>query len=60
MARGYRVIRFDNRDCGLSGRAPGKKRAKPLRTIAMPTLVIHGAAELLGSISAAGIGRANR
>ena len=30
VARGYRVIRFDNRDCGLSGRAPGKKRANLL------------------------------
>jgi pimeloyl-ACP methyl ester carboxylesterase len=27
VARGYRVIRFDNRDCGLSGRVPTKKRA---------------------------------
>ena len=26
VARGFRVIRFDNRDVGLSGRTPGRKR----------------------------------
>lgn len=28
VARGYRVVRFDNRDAGLSGRVPGKKSGK--------------------------------
>lgn len=26
VARGYRVVRFDNRDCGLSARTPGRRR----------------------------------
>jgi proline iminopeptidase len=30
VARGYRVIRFDNRDCGLSGRIPARKRPRLL------------------------------
>ena len=38
VARGYRVIRFDNRDCGLSGRAPGKKRANLLLAMAASAL----------------------
>lgn len=38
VARGYRVVRFDNRDCGLSGRAPGKKRANLLLAMAAAAL----------------------
>lgn len=38
VARGYRVIRFDNRDCGLSGRAPGKKRVNLLLAMAASAL----------------------
>ncbi|MCX7166673.1 MAG: alpha/beta hydrolase [Rhodocyclales bacterium] len=38
VARGYRVVRFDNRDCGLSGRAPGKKRANLMLAIAASAL----------------------
>ncbi len=38
VARGYRVIRFDNRDCGLSGRAPGKKRANLMLAMAASAL----------------------
>ncbi|MCX7146793.1 MAG: alpha/beta hydrolase [Sulfuritalea sp.] len=38
VARGYRVLRFDNRDCGLSGRAPGKKRAHLLLAMAASAL----------------------
>ncbi|KAF0164519.1 MAG: alpha/beta hydrolase fold protein [Rhodocyclaceae bacterium] len=38
VASGYRVIRFDNRDCGLSGRAPGKKRANLLLAMAAAAL----------------------
>jgi len=38
VARGYRVLRFDNRDCGLSGRAPGKKRANLLLAMAAAAL----------------------
>ena len=38
VARGYRVLRFDNRDCGLSGRAPGKKRANLLLAMAASAL----------------------
>ncbi|NJD35717.1 MAG: alpha/beta hydrolase [Betaproteobacteria bacterium] len=37
-ARGYRVIRFDNRDCGLSGRAPAKKRTNLLLAMAAAAL----------------------
>jgi pimeloyl-ACP methyl ester carboxylesterase len=29
VARGFRVIRFDNRDVGLSGRTPGQEAAEP-------------------------------
>jgi proline iminopeptidase len=39
VARGYRVVRFDNRDCGLSGRAPGKKRANLM--LAMAAAALH-------------------
>jgi len=38
VGRGYRVVRFDNRDCGLSGRAPGKKRANLLLAMAASAL----------------------
>jgi proline iminopeptidase len=38
VVRGYRVVRFDNRDCGLSGRAPGKKRANLLLAMAASAL----------------------
>jgi proline iminopeptidase len=38
VARGYRVIRFDNRDCGLSGRVPGKKRGNLLLAMAAAAL----------------------
>jgi proline iminopeptidase len=39
VARGFRVIRFDNRDVGLSGRVPGKKRANIL--LAMAAAALH-------------------
>jgi proline iminopeptidase len=39
VARGYRVIRFDNRDCGLSGRAPEGRRANLL--LAMTAAALH-------------------
>ncbi|MCF8198793.1 MAG: alpha/beta fold hydrolase [Sulfuritalea sp.] len=38
VARGYRVVRFDNRDCGLSGRSPGKKRANLMLAMAASAL----------------------
>lgn len=38
VARGYRVIRFDNRDCGLSGRVTGKKRGNLLLAMAAAAL----------------------
>jgi proline iminopeptidase len=38
VARDYRVVRFDNRDCGLSGRAPGKKRVNLLLAMAASAL----------------------
>lgn len=38
VARGYRVVRLDNRDCGLSGRAPGKKRGNLLLAMAAAAL----------------------
>jgi pimeloyl-ACP methyl ester carboxylesterase len=34
VARGFRVIRYDNRDCGLSGRFPARRRANVLRAFA--------------------------
>jgi pimeloyl-ACP methyl ester carboxylesterase len=39
VARGFRVIRFDNRDVGLSGRTPGRKR--PNLVLAMAAAALH-------------------
>lgn len=38
VAGGYRVVRFDNRDCGLSARAPAHGRFALMRTIAASLL----------------------
>lgn len=38
VERGYRVVRFDNRDCGLSGRTPGMKRANLMLAMAASAL----------------------
>jgi proline iminopeptidase len=38
VARGYRVVRFDNRDCGLSDRTPGKKRTNLMLAMAASAL----------------------
>jgi pimeloyl-ACP methyl ester carboxylesterase len=38
VAAGYRVVRFDNRDCGLSARAPAHGRFALLHTIAASLL----------------------
>ena len=38
VARGFRVVRFDNRDVGLSGRVPGRKRPNVLLAMAAATL----------------------
>jgi pimeloyl-ACP methyl ester carboxylesterase len=38
VARGYRVVRFDNRDCGLSARTPGRKRTNLLLAMAAAAL----------------------
>ena len=38
VVRGYRVVRFDNRDCGLSDRAPGKKRTNLMLAMAASAL----------------------
>jgi pimeloyl-ACP methyl ester carboxylesterase len=38
VARGYRVVRFDNRDAGLSGRVTGKKRGNLLLAMAASAL----------------------
>lgn len=40
VARGFRVIRFDNRDVGLSARTPGKKHPKLLLAMAASALGI--------------------
>ena len=40
--RGYHVIRFDNRDVGLSHKLEGEKPPGFFRIIEAPTLVIHG------------------
>jgi proline iminopeptidase len=68
VARGYRVIRFDNRDCGLSGRAPGKKRANLLLAMAASALGLpvrtpytleDMAADTVGLMDMLGIARAH-
>jgi len=68
VARGFRVIRFDNRDTGLSGRISGGKRPKlmwamiaarlrlPLRT---PYTLNDMAADAIGLIDGLGIARAH-
>lgn len=38
VARGYRVVRFDNRDCGLSGRMSGTRRVNLLLAMAAAAL----------------------
>lgn len=68
VARGYRVIRFDNRDCGLSGRAPAKKRANLLLAMAAAALGLpvrtpytleDMAADTVGLMDSLGIARAH-
>jgi proline iminopeptidase len=68
VARGYRVVRFDNRDCGLSGRAPGKKRANLVLAMAAATLGLpvrtpytleDMAGDVLGLMDRLGIERAH-
>ncbi len=68
VARGYRVVRFDNRDCGLSGRVPAKKRANlvlamaaaalglPVRT---PYTLADMADDTIGLMDRLGIARAH-
>ncbi len=38
VERGYHVVRFDNRDCGLSDRTPGKKRTNLMLAMAASAL----------------------
>jgi pimeloyl-ACP methyl ester carboxylesterase len=38
VERGYLVVRFDNRDCGLSDRTPGKKRTNLMLAMAASAL----------------------
>jgi pimeloyl-ACP methyl ester carboxylesterase len=68
VARGYRVIRFDNRDCGLSGRAPAKKRANLLLAMAAAALGLpvrtpyaleDMAGDTIGLMDSLGIARAH-
>lgn len=68
VARGYRVIRFDNRDCGLSGRSPGKKRSNLLLAMAAAALRLpvsspytldDMAGDALGLMDRLGIARAH-
>lgn len=68
VARGYRVVRFDNRDCGLSARAPGKKRANLLLAMAASALGLpvrtpytleDMAADTVGLMDKLGIARAH-
>jgi pimeloyl-ACP methyl ester carboxylesterase len=68
VARGYRVVRFDNRDCGLSTRTPGRRRVNlmlamaaaalglPLRT---PYTLEDMAGDTVGLMDRLGIGRAH-
>ena len=68
VARGYRVIRFDNRDCGLSGRVPVKKRANLLLAMAAAALGLpvrtpytldDMAGDTIGLMDSLGIARAH-
>ena len=68
VARGYRVIRFDNRDCGLSGRVPAKKRANLLLAMAAaalglpvrtPYTLADMAGDTIGLMDSLGIARAH-
>ncbi|MDP2821283.1 MAG: alpha/beta hydrolase [Sulfuritalea sp.] len=68
VMRGYRVVRFDNRDCGLSGRDPGKKRANLLLAMAASALGLpvrtpytleDMAGDVTGLMDRLGIGRAH-
>mgnify|MGYP000880671887 FL=1 len=68
VARGYRVVRFDNRDCGLSGRAPGKRRGNLMLAMAAaalglpvktPYTLADMAQDALGLMDRLGIARAH-
>lgn len=68
LARGLRVLRFDNRDVGLSGRVaaarPVDLRAAALRAmlglnVRAPYTLEHMAADTVGLMHARGIGRAH-
>lgn len=57
VARGYRVLRFDNRDCGLSARMPGKKRLKlalamTLATLGLPVPTPYSLEDMAGDVTA--------
>ncbi len=67
-ARGYRVIRFDNRDCGLSSRVPGRRWQNPLLLLAAarlglpvraPYTLEDMARDTVGLMDALGIGKAH-
>jgi proline iminopeptidase len=67
-ARGYRVVRFDNRDSGLSGRVPGKKRANLLLamtaaaiglSVRTPYTLEDMAGDVVGLMDVLGIERAH-
>ncbi len=68
VERGFRVIRFDNRDCGLSGRIHLKKRPNLLLAFASawlklpvraPYTLNDMAADTVGLLDALGIARAH-
>jgi len=67
-ARGYRVVRFDNRDCGLSSRVPGRRWQNPLLLLAAarlglpvraPYTLEDMARDTVGLMDALGIGNAH-
>jgi len=64
VERGFRVIRFDNRDCGLSTHfddapVPNLRAIQAGETVALPYTLDDMAADCIGLLDALGIGQAH-